>query len=90
MYAFINSLIRDLTSEDPFADLIIRALCASNPLRVWTTYVRRLHVQAKKEPAREVKDWGKELFVFPNISYLFSAGTKVIYILHYAFWIVII
>jgi len=51
--------------------LIIEALSAGNPLRVQTVYVRRRHVQVKKEPAREVKDWGKALLVLPDISCLF-------------------
>jgi len=33
-YAFINSLNQDLTFWEPFADLIVGALSAGNPLRV--------------------------------------------------------
>jgi len=39
-----------------FADLIVGAISAGNPLGVQIAYVRRRHVQVKKEPVREVKD----------------------------------
>ena len=60
-----------MTFESLFVDLIVRSFFVGNPLKVQTVYVRRWHVQVKKEPAREVKNWGKALFGFPSISYLF-------------------
>jgi len=57
------------------ADLIVGALYVGNLLRVQAAYIRKRHVQVKKEPAWEIKDWGKTLFVFPNIPYFFSTRT---------------
>jgi len=59
-----------------FTDLFVGALSTGNPLRVQTTYIRRQHAQVKKEPAREVKDSGNTLLVFPDISYLFPHKQK--------------
>jgi len=59
-----------LTSEEPFANLIVEVLSAGNLPIVRAAYVGKRHVQVKKEPAREVKDWGKALFVSPNILFV--------------------
>jgi len=66
-----------------FADLIVGTLSTCNPLRVQTINIKRGHSQAKKQPVREVSNWGKMWFVFPNILLLFSQEKKINKIWYY-------
>jgi len=60
-----------------FADLIVEVLSVGNPLRVQTANIRRRHIQIEEQPVREVSDWGKMRFVFPDILLLFPQEHKI-------------